>query len=176
MEESLYNWRKRMRICVQCGKEKPFPGYVRCPMCIEKAEEASRKCWQDEGKRIRYNKHGAERHKELRLERKEKGLCPKCGKPIKDGTHITCSQCRTKHNVDRRAKSIRRPGEHFKERIEAGVCMYCGGDLAPGYKLCEKCLEKRRRINKGINPKASEKWRKEITVGWNAKQKSSGNG
>ena len=165
-----------MGLCVQCGKEKAFPGYVRCPKCIEKAEEATRKCWQDEGKRSRYNKHGAERRKKLRLERKEKGLCPKCGKPIKDGEFITCARCRTKHNVNRRAKSIRRPGEHFKERIESGVCMYCGGKLVPGYKLCEKCLEKRRRINKGINRKASEKWRKEITAGWNTKQKSSGNG
>lgn len=176
MEETLYNWRKRMGLCVQCGKEKPFPGYVRCPMCIEKVEEASRKCWQDEGKRIKYNKRGAERHKELRLDRKEKGLCPKCGKPINDGEYITCAQCRKKRNADRRAKSTRRPGEHFKERIESGVCMYCGGDLAPGYKLCEKCLEKRRHINKRINPKASGKWRKEITAGWNAKQRNSGNG
>lgn len=54
--------------------------------------------------------------------------------------------------------------------------MYCGKITVPGYKLCEKCLEKRRIVNKDINLKSSEKWRKEIDAQWNAKRKSSGNG
>jgi hypothetical protein len=54
-----------MGLCVQCGKEKPFAGYVHCAECIEKVEEASRKCWADPEKRIRYNKHGNERKKNL---------------------------------------------------------------------------------------------------------------
>ena len=61
----MYDWRKRMGLCVQCGKEKPFAGYVHCAECIEKVEEASRKCWADPEKRIRYNKHGNERKKNL---------------------------------------------------------------------------------------------------------------
>lgn len=146
-----------MGLCVQCGKEKPFRGYVRCPECIEKSEEASRKCWSDPEKRIRYNKRGSERKKELILERKENGLCPRCGKAIKNETYIYCKQCREKKNIARRDKSGRRPGEHFKERIAEGVCMYCGGKIVPGYKLCEKCLEKRRYINKRSNQKPSGK-------------------
>ena len=176
MDETLYAWRKRMGLCVQCGKEKSFPGYVRCPECIEKTEESSRRCWANEEKRIRYNKRGAERHKELRMERKEKGLCPRCGKPIKGGTYITCARCREKKNAARRAKNSRRPGEHFRERIEAGVCMFCGGEVVPGYKLCKSCLERVRENFKKSNGKSSEKWRKEIDAQWNAKRKSSGNG
>ena len=176
MEETIYAWRKRMGLCVQCGKEKSFPGYVRCPECIEKTEESSRRCWANEEKRIRYNKRGAERHKELRLERKEKGLCTKCGKPIKGGTYITCARCREKKNTARRAKNSRRPGEHFRERIEAGVCMFCGEEVEPGYKLCKSCLKRVRENFKKSNGKSSEKWRKEIDAQWNAKRKSSGNG
>lgn len=176
MEESLYDWRKRMGFCVQCGKVKAFPGYVRCPECIEKAEEASRRCWANEENKIKYNRRGAERRRELILERKEKGLCPRCGKPMENETHIYCARCREKHNAARRAKNNRRPGEHFRERIERGVCMYCGDNLAPGAKLCERCLEKRRDIIKKAMPKASERWRKEVKAEWNAKQRNFGNG
>lgn len=165
-----------MGFCVQCGKEKPFPGYVRCPKCIEKAEEASRRCWANEENKIRYNKRGAERHKELRTERKERGLCPRCGKPIKDAEYITCARCRKKRNAARRAKNSRRPGEHFRERMEAGVCMYCGKEVVPGYKLCKGCLERARENFERSRGKASEKWRKEIDAEWNAKQRNSGNG
>lgn len=174
-ELTRYQWLKMHGICVACGQKDAFPGYVRCPECIEKAEEASRKCWADDEKRIRYNKHGAERHKELIQERKANGLCPRCGKVVK-GKYVYCDRCREKHNASRRAKNMRRPGEHFRERIEAGICMYCGGELVPGYKLCESCLEKYRDIHKHSNQRASIRWRKEITEGWNARKRSSVNG
>lgn len=166
-----------MGICVQCGKEKPFLGYVRCPKCIEKSEEASRKCWSDPEKRIRYNKRGSERKKELILERKENGLCPMCGRPIKSGTYIYCKQCREKKNAARRTQNSRRPGDHFKERIAAGVCMYCGEEVVPGYKLCETCLNRTRDNFRKANERSYRRCRKEITAGWkNAKRKNSVNG
>ena len=176
-EESLYEWRKRMGLCVKCGKEKPFAGYVHCAECIEKVEEASRKCWADPEKRIRYNKHGNERKKELIRERKENGLCPRCGRPIKSGTYIYCKQCREKKNAARRTQNSRRPGDHFKERIAAGVCMYCGEEVVPGYKLCETCLNRTRDNFRKANERSFRRWRKEITAGWkNAKRKNSVNG
>lgn len=176
MEETLYEWRKRMGLCVGCGKERPFHGYVKCAACIEKAGEASRKCRAKEENRIKYNQKARERKKELIEERKEKGLCPSCGKPPK-GDYIYCERCRRKKNEARRAKSYRRPGEHFRERIERGVCMYCGGVIVPGYKLCKECLEKRRNTNKKSNKQSSKRWRKEITAEWNgAKKKNLENG
>lgn len=170
-----YKWLKMHKICVACGQKDAFPGYVRCPECIEKVEEASRKCWANDEKRNRYNKRGAERRKELRQERKANGLCPRCGKIVK-GKYYYCEHCRKKHNENRRAERMRSPGEHFRERIEAGICMYCGDEIVPGYKLCESCLEKYRNIHKQSNPKASSRWRKEITEEWNAKKRSSENG
>lgn len=176
-EITRYQWLKMHGICVACGQKDAFLGYVRCPECIEKSETASRRCWADDEKRILYNKHGAERKKELRSKRKQKGLCPQCGKPTKNEAYILCARCRAKKNAARRAKNGRGPGEHFRERMEAGVCMYCGGEIVPGYKLCKDCLEKRRNINKQLPPRASDRWRKEITGGWKiAKLKSSGNG
>ena len=171
-----YYWLKEHGICVMCGNNDAFPGYVKCPECIEKVGLASRRCWANKEKRIRYNKHGNERKKKLILERKEKGMCPKCGKPVRNEKYIYCARCREKKNAARRAKNSRRPGEHFRDRIEAGVCMYCGSDPVPGYKLCEKCLEKRRCINNKFSQKSSEKWRKEIVATWNSKKRRSENG
>lgn len=171
-----YEWYKSKGICVQCGQKDAFPGYVKCPECIEKAEEASRKCWANKEKRIRYNKRGRERKRELISERKEKGLCPRCGKPIRNGTYIYCNRCRERKNAAGRAKRGQSPGEHFRERIDRGVCMFCGGEIVPGYRLCKSCLERCRDNFKKSMPKASEKWRKEIGAQWNAKQRSSGNG
>ena len=36
-----YQWLKMHGICVACGQKDAFPGYVRCPECLEKAEMAS---------------------------------------------------------------------------------------------------------------------------------------
>lgn len=175
--QERYYWLKSHGICVQCGQRDAFPGYTKCPECIEKAEEASRKCWADGEKRSRYNKQGAKRKKELREYRKAHGLCVRCGRPMENRKYLSCKWCREKRNAKRRKQCARRPGEHFRERIEAGVCMYCGNEVENGYKLCANCLKKTRERFEKSRQKSSEKWRKDITLQWqNAKQKSSKNG
>ncbi len=174
--ETRYQWLKSKGICVSCGGRDAFPGYVHCPECIEKANNASRKCWEDKEKRIKYNAHGRERKKQLREERKEKHLCTKCGRPLPSQyDYVTSKQCRKRRNGRRLGSTTY--GERFRERIEQGVCMYCGREVVPGYKLCEKHLEERRKVLKKTGVVASAKWRGEITRQWeNAKSKSSVNG
>lgn len=158
---------------MQCGQKDAFPGYVKCPECIEKAHLASQKCWEDKEKAKKYNEKGSKRHKRIYQERKEKGVCVKCGSPVKQG--IYCERCREKRNAKRR-EGRKDVGEAFRERIAAGVCMYCGGETVPGYKLCEVCLNRRRELNRKSNQMSSEKWREEIANEWKAKKKRSGNG
>lgn len=68
-------------------------------------------------------------------------------------------------------------GEAFRERIEAGVCMYCGDEIVEGYKLCKKHLEIARDNMEKVHATASSKWKGEITRQWeNAKLKSLRNG
>lgn len=38
-------------------------------------------------------------------------------------------------------KTGRDYGEVFRNRIEAGVCMYCGDEVVEGYALCKKHLK-----------------------------------
>lgn len=172
-----YYWLKSHGICVQCGQRDAFSGYTKCPECIEKAEQASRKCWNDEEKRIRYNERGKKRKSELREYRKSHGLCTSCGRPIEKREYFTCKWCREKRNERRRNQRSRTPGEHFRERIQAGVCIYCCGETETGYKLCPNCLEKTRERLKTSRQKSSKQWRKEITSQWmSVKQKSLKNG
>lgn len=161
---------------MQCGQRDAFPGYVRCPECIEKVRLASIKCWEDPGKRIKYNTRGNERRKQLYNERKEKHLCVTCGKKLSDMYNfVMCIQCREKRKIRRRSGVL--CGERFRERIEQGVCMYCGGEVVPGYKFCERHLEPVRKNARKMGVTASGTWRKEIDGQWKiAKLKGSANG
>lgn len=80
--KSRYQWLKENGICVQCGQRDAFPGYVRCPGCIEKANIASARCRDDKDKRLKYNKHERERGKQLYEERKRKHMCTTCGRTL----------------------------------------------------------------------------------------------
>ncbi|MBS7209337.1 MAG: hypothetical protein KH034_02795 [Lachnospiraceae bacterium] len=175
-DKSRYQWLKEHGICVQCGQRDAFPGYVRCPECIEKVGIASAKCRCDKEKRIKYNKHENERRKQRYKERKIKHLCTRCGKQLtEDYKYSTCVSCRKRRSEKRRTGKDY--GEAFRERIKEGVCMYCGSEVVSGYNFCEKHLKNKREIIKKTNLTASEKWRGEITRQWeNAKLKSSKNG
>lgn len=171
-----YQWLKERGICVTCGRKVAFENYVRCPECLEKVENASRKTWNDEAKRIQYNAHGNKRKRELREERKEKHLCVTCGrKLLKQQKEITCKSCRAKRNKRRREKRGKTYGEAFRERLEKGVCMYCGRHTAEGSKFCQEHLTLRRKVAEKCFKESTEKWRKEIDALWKIKKKSSEN-
>ena len=160
--EERYKWLKEHGICVSCGQRDAFQGHVRCSECIEKNYLASARCWDDKSKREKYNQQSNKSRKEKYEKRKTAGLCVKCGKPAKNGVY--CERCREKRNAQRR--SGRSPGEHFRERIKKGVCIYCEGRVVPGHNFCEKHLEERRKNMEKINSHASSTWRKEIANQW----------
>lgn len=176
-DTSRYQWLKEHGICIQCGQRDAFPGYVKCPKCIEKAGISSRRCWGDKEKRIKYIRRSNERAKQLRKERKDKNLCIRCGKALPEKhEYFTCVSCRKRRNE--KLKAGRRDcGEAFRERIDAGVCMYCGAEVVPGHKLCEKHLIIARGNIEKARIASNEKWRGEITRQWeDAKLRNSRNG
>ena len=171
-----YWWLKEHGICVACGCQNAFGNYVRCAKCLEKASNASSKLWNDEAKRIQYNANGNKRKKELREERKEKHLCITCGIELTPRqTETTCKRCRAKRNAQRREARGRTYGEAFRERLEKGVCMYCGKPVTEGYKFCQEHLMIKRKAEEKSFEKRTEKWRKEIGASWRNKKTSSEN-
>ncbi|MCY4382470.1 MAG: hypothetical protein OXE44_04895 [Nitrospinae bacterium] len=108
-----------------------------------------------------------ERHRRRTTERKEMGLCPKCGRRNPAPGRSLCEVCLDRGRKSEQARYIRRKIEgspyggrdpesrrrmardrnrrRRRERTEAGLCVRCG-ELAPaeGSAVCEICREARR--------------------------------
>lgn len=138
----LYDYYKSHGICVDCGQENAKRGYVRCWRCLINRRElqAERKAeWSDE-KRNAINKQSNEWWANARKERKENGLCPRCGGERKDKKFVMCEKCRAKHNRQRANK--RRENGVLSDDLR-GDGLFCNVCLKPveheGDKLCGRC-------------------------------------
>lgn len=167
---------KQRGICPRCKKAPAFGGFVHCAECLEIISLNNMK-YRTPEKNEEYEKRNNEKKRLRYSERKKEGLCTSCGKKPKQHGML-CAECWVKRQNTRKAREYpnrSRAGEHFRSRIAAGVCMYCRNDVVSGYKLCEKCLEKRRRNTKKAAD--SSPWRKEETARWEyAKRKHLENG
>ena len=130
--------------CFNC----PFPD------CINDYVKPS--SWQtltDEQK-ARYNIKSKEIHKRLYKERKEKGLCVRCG--LKSATNgVYCLECyiRRKNQRDKKKRHI---NQHI-EWNEKGLCYVCGDVCEVGHKVCKKHLDiKQKAIQKCLSSKSWE--------------------
>lgn len=65
--------------------------------------------------------------RELRFERKIKGLCPDCGKERDQDEFYRCSKC---------SEMNKRRRQRFKN---SGMCVRCGKPAVKGKTLCERC-------------------------------------
>ena len=84
--------------------------------------------------------------KTLYYQRKEQGLCTKCGK-IAYKNQTLCVDCKekAKRRNDEYKQRLSKSGE-LKRRRESrkqnGICLQCGGNAIVGKVLCEVCNEK----------------------------------
>lgn len=108
-----YQYYKEHRICVHCRKNDAFAGYVLCPACIEKDH-------------MRYHSFSEERKKEIsrkgneyNKQRKLKGLCIRCGKPVCERSKQYCNEHRLKHNAYK--QEYRRKHKVYKTEEELAV-------------------------------------------------------
>ena len=117
-----------------------------------------------------------ERHRRRTAERKEMGLCPKCGRRNPAPGRSLCEVCLERGRKSERARYARakREGAAYggrcpesrrrmarersrrrrRERTEAGLCVRCG-ELPPaeGGAVCETCREERRTQEKNLYEK-----------------------
>ena len=78
-------WYKEHGICESCGCGWADPGRVLCTDCRRKADARQKRRDPDGEKHKQYVK-------ELRDERRARGLCIDCGAP-NDGVHTRCKRC-----------------------------------------------------------------------------------
>lgn len=104
--------RKRLGICIFCGKEDAFLPFVACPACLEKqAQRASqyrKKVKADSQlKAIFLEKKRNDARKRYR-QNQENGLCSKCGKRRPDIGKKSCVVCLEKDRLYRREYDARK--------------------------------------------------------------------
>lgn len=133
----FYYDRKRLHLCVWCGKKdaRTMTGKIYCFECNERKKK--------------YNKRYEEEHREASQEknknkyrsRKEQGVCTVCGKRKATDGKVTCDICRARLRRYSREWKHKKGGRSRAEEIANGNCARCFAPVAPGYRLCPKCLE-----------------------------------
>lgn len=124
-------WYLSHKICPRCGKNDLMGDETICPECRAKSVNNSLK----NRKKDEYNAYHKEWAKSTYQKRKESGICTRCGKRKAPEGYFKCSVCRAKDNETRR---IREGTSEQSERIEKGLCYFCGNPVKKGYKVCEK--------------------------------------
>ena len=87
-------------------------------------------------------------------ERKELGLCPRCGGKVRKNSRFTfCDDCREffrDYNAETAENTSEIRRARYAERIENHQCPRCGKKLGKKYtkKICPECLEKQYSYNK----------------------------
>lgn len=151
-----YWFYKSKGICVNCCSEKAAKGRAKCLNCLD--DDSVRKMlerskWTPE-KRETVNRSRSVRSKKQWQERKESGLCPRCGKRKPESGYVQCKYCRFK--VAKQAEKLRRKrGALPKDLMCDGYhCVCCGGEVYKT-KVCESCkksllknLEKANETNR----------------------------
>ena len=132
-------------LCPKCGKTPPAPGRSVCAPCGERGRKSERARYargKAEGKRYGGRKPESrrraawERNRKRRRERREAGLCTRCGDhPPLEGS-VACEPCR----------EVRRAAERelYAARRAKGLCGRCGGEVLPkgdfaDASLCGPC-------------------------------------
>ena len=102
-EQEVYAWRKAHNMCGRCGHEKAEEGSVFCSKCKVEGQERARNYYRnmpaDKKREL------LDRKKAVRDERKAKGLCMRCGKPVYKN-FVLCKEHHYKANEYRQKKKV----------------------------------------------------------------------
>ena len=131
MSQNIYQKRKAMGVCVDCGKNKPVEGILSCEKC-----------------RIKNNK----RHTENRVFYQSLGLCGRCGKNKLFGNEKECPECLAMmYAINIKSRKIHaQTGKDYYHREmkrlkENGMCRGCRKKKREeGHTYCTTCLIKKR--------------------------------
>jgi hypothetical protein len=119
-------------ICPRCRKNKLYGDEKNCPECV--AKEYGHTLKHREENRQHYNDLHRVWSKKAYDERKEKGICTRCGKRKADTGYYTCGKCRC---IDREHKRMRYGKPDRTDRYKQGLCYFCDNPIKKGYKVCE---------------------------------------
>ena len=133
-------------LCPICGKHEIFPNEKSCLECRAKIAGRKRKAdVKEQSKRI-YD------------ERKEKGLCPRCGNEKPEEGHKWCKTClkkKQRYRLRKGKKNIR------AERDAELLCIGCGKpERVEGKKYCPDCYRMKLDAVRKMQEKRGDSYKK----------------
>ena len=127
-------------LCPKCGKRRPAPGRSKCQDCLEQRRAADRASYakaKAEG-RLYGGSDAESRRKNARArarrryhERRDAGLCVRCGEREPVGGGPSCERCHEARNARDRAL--------WDARRATGLCGACGEPAPDGAARCDPC-------------------------------------
>ena len=123
-------------LCPRCGKSRLFGEEKTCPECRAKSAEYQKK-WRERNLDECNQKHNAY-YRSLYQQRKEAGMCTRCGKRKALHNTLLCGICKDRRRIYREEKRVQNEKLTRNERLEHGLCYFCGAAPLPGFKTCEK--------------------------------------
>lgn len=146
-----YDYLKKIHICTNCGNEEAEPNNIYCYECREKIYKRNAKYYKKNKEEL--NTKRKEYFKNLYHQRKEQGVCTKCGKrKVCKNSSILCIDCYIKH---KKIKDKRWNNEIPRcERKYYDLCYICGKAKIYKSNLCKKHynLAKNRMIELNKRP------------------------
>ena len=88
--------------------------------------------------------------------RKERGLCPRCGRVLNDNKSI-CSDCRAIQREYGKVNRLKRV-DRYNEKKKNGICVKCKNLVYEQSTLCFSCLERRKISSKRWYQKRGKSW------------------
>ena len=165
--EAVSAWKrmlKKQALCTNCKKQDAYTlsGRWLCYECEQAAIERQRQRRAQPG----YNHEKWLEVKAKQWERREQGLCFRCGRELTDSRYKTCARCRAKASAKKRQKTVE---DAVNWPIGAnGYCSRCNKQPAKtGSKLCEQCYQiTRENLNRAWEKRDTTKhyWRKDETA------------
>lgn len=160
-------WLNEHGICRDCGQRDVEPNTQLCFECAQRKYKKANEYYQKHKEKIK--EQAKERSKKIYEERKENGICVKCGKRKAIKGLTFCIECRAK---SKRVKDKRWNNDiNRSERPSYGMCYVCGKKITSNEKLCDICLERCRKqmtiLNKNPTKKMIEqrtRWKKENQI------------
>lgn len=142
-------------ICPRCRKNPVEPNKHACYECLDYDKVRYRKSREDGT--YKKQKADTERKRIVANQRREQGLCYRCGKYKSDGL---CKSCKAKAKMyrDKRRCNIER-----SERPSYGLCYICGKEeLHDEHKVCKSCYDTRMKCMEAAWAKPSNEYFKEL--------------
>ena len=139
-------------LCPRCGRNKLFGEEKTCPECSAKAQEYNERYRAEHPEQFRQYINAY--HKSMYQQRKEAGMCVRCGKRKPLYNDLRCGICKEKMTLRRQERRVRDGRLTRQERLEQGFCYFCGAETVPGMKVCEKhrqvCIENGNKSSREI--------------------------